>query len=361
MSSLAISVLILAAAAILAVVAVNLAQSVSRRRKLSASLERARSEDDSPAVRRAAGEGTPEVANLPRAVSDRREPTLGEVAAIGEGEPSLDVPTAASEPVPDVPRLSAVYDCVVALPLDPPTSGERLLGLVQGLRRAGSKPVLAEGVRTSESGDDSAPLVAGGSYRLLRIGVLLANRAGALNAMEFSEFVNSVQALADQLSVLADTPDMGETIGRAREIDATCAQLDAQIGLNVEVPEAVGPGQLAGLAAALGLVDRGGHRHARVAADGTTVFMVALADTPQRISFMLDVPRTPEALDAWPMMLDCAREAAARIGGQLVDDAGRPVQLESLGTIGRQLEQRYRTLDSIGLAAGSALALRVFK
>jgi hypothetical protein len=364
MSSLVISVLILAAAAIVAVVVVNVAQAVTRRRRLAASLERTGSGTGRSGASGSAQDGHADSSSPVRSSAERREPTLGDVPARSEPEPSLNgaagVLGAAAESPPDVARLSTVYDCVVALTLEPPVNGDRLIAVTQGLRRAGSKPVLVEGVRHTGSMDPE-PLVAGLAYKGLRIGVLLANRAGPLNAMEYSEFVASVQAVADQLSALADTPDMGETVARAREIDSACAQLDAQIGLNVELPEAVGPAHLVALAAALDLGDRGGHRYARVAPDGSTVFTVSLTDSAQRIGFMLDVPRTPENLGGWPAMLDCARQAAARLGGTLVDDSGRPVQAESLGTIERQLTQRYRTLDSIGLAAGSALALRVFK
>jgi hypothetical protein len=48
------------------------------------------------------------------------------------------------------------------------------------------------------------------------------------------------------------------------------------------------------------------------------------------------------------------------VGGRLVDDGGRPLAESALAQIGRQLVQRYESLEAIGLPAGSALALRVF-
>lgn len=383
MSSLGISILILAVSALMAVLIVNLMQARGRRRRLPATLPKTA---DGGAVHedRAEPAAADEGAAVPRgaagAVSGggasrgaRLEPRLGDVEMpVSDGGDFIvhgampaerDAPAAAATPAAGVsggPLLSPVCDCIVTLALDAPVGGERLIALTKGIRRAGAKPILVDGVPVDADDDEACALVPGVSYRLLRMGVLLANRHGPLNAMEYSEFVSAVQTVADQLSALADSPDMADAIALARDLDSTCAQLDAQIGLNVESPEPLGPAQLSALAAELGLVERGGHRHARLGPDGELVFTMLLDDSPQRICFLLDVPRTAQAHDGWASMLDCAQEAAARLSGRLVDDVGRPIPLESLGTIGRQLAQRYESLEAIGLSAGSPLALRVF-
>ncbi len=82
--------------------------------------------------------------------------------------------------------------------------------------------------------------------------------------------------------------------------------------------------------------------------------------SPNRLTFLLDVPRSAPASDAWRKMLEAANACAQRVGGRLVDDGGRPLLEPALAQIGRQLVQRYESLEAIGLPAGSALALRVF-
>jgi hypothetical protein len=47
-------------------------------------------------------------------------------------------------------------------------------------------------------------------------------------------------------------------------------------------------------------------------------------------------------------------------GGQLVDDAQRPLNTAQVAVVSRQLEERYDGLQRAGLAAGSSAALRVF-
>lgn len=59
--------------------------------------------------------------------------------------------------------------------------------------------------------------------------MLLASRSGPLNEIEYSEFVQKVQALADAVGATPDAPDMLEVVARARELDALASRLDAQL------------------------------------------------------------------------------------------------------------------------------------
>ncbi|HEY0877761.1 MAG TPA: cell division protein ZipA C-terminal FtsZ-binding domain-containing protein, partial [Zeimonas sp.] len=183
---------------------------------------------------------------------------------------------------------------------------------------------------------------------------------GPLNAMEFSEFVSAVQAIAESLSARAEMPAMGPVLARARDLDSTCAQLDVQIGVNVEAPEAVEPAQLAVLAPALSLVERGSHRYVRPGPQGEPLFSLGFSDSPSRLTFLLDVPRVPASLEPFARMVQAAGACAQRLDARLVDDSGKSLTQASLAQIARQLEQRYESLEAIGLPAGSTLACKVF-
>lgn len=415
MSSLATSLLLLAAVAVVAVFAYNV--------WLGRGRDAAR-----PAERRAPGTPAPEPAGTAGA---RAEPSLqldpgrgADAAALPDGGPvpaglESSVPAATPARAAPGPAISARTDCIVEWVLPMPLSGERLIHHTVGLRRAGSKPITVEVAalhddgaadaadaadeivaepasapaeahepllaaaadgspavtRASEDGVPDAPAhvaargapepawqapVAGRQYDLLRVGILLANRHGPLNAMEFSEFVAGVHALAEQLSVLADTPDMSAVLARARELDEACEQLDAQVGLGVEAPEALGVADLARLAQACGCVERGNNRYARLGESGEVLFSLALADAPNRLTLLLDVPRAPAAQQPWRAMLECAQRCAQTLGGVLTDDGGRPVAPEHLVRIDQQIDQRYGSLEAAGFPAGSALALRLF-
>jgi hypothetical protein len=257
------------------------------------------------------------------------------------------------------PLLSEACDCVVELVPASPLAGGRVLAIAQRFRRAGSKPVAFD-ARSRADDEGFEPLASGRSYELVRVGVLMANRHGPLNAMEFSEFVSAVQAIAETLSAQAEMPAMGSVLARARDLDSTCAQLDAQIGVNVEAPEAVEPAQLAALAPALSLVERGSHRYVRPGPQGEALFSLAFADSPSRLTFLLDVPRVAASLSPFARMVQAANACAQRLGARLVDDSGKPLTQASLAQISRQLDQRYESLEAIGLPAGSTLACKVF-
>lgn len=280
----------------------------------------------------------------------------GAAAAEPTANPAI---SPATEVVAPSQRLSEVCDCIVEIATPGGCSGDRLAPIVQRFRRAGSKPVVVEAGSDSEPGAWHAP-AAGHQYDRLRAGILLANRHGPLNAMEFSEFVTAVQAIAEAFSGSVPIPAMGTVLARARDLDATCAQLDAQIGVNVDAPEAIDPAQLAAIAPSLAIIERGSHRYVRPGSQGEALFSVSFSDSPNRLTFLLDVPRSPPMLEPWTQMIECASDCAKRLGARLADDGGRDLNAPALAQIGRQLEQRYESLDAIGLPAGSTFALKVF-
>ncbi|HWS75197.1 MAG TPA: cell division protein ZipA C-terminal FtsZ-binding domain-containing protein, partial [Quisquiliibacterium sp.] len=332
-------------------------------------------------VGRSKGPSVRESASTPPAAG-RSEPTLGLDRAAGPDGPDAAAAMAPAARAPAQPMLDGRTDCIVELALPSLVSGERLNALASGFRRAGGKPVLVEAARMSPppafddevDGEPQSPgpapdpaaapywqvPAAGSQFDLVRVGVLLANRNGPLNAMEFSDFVAGVQALADQLSVLVDTPEMGAVLARARELDEVCASLDAQLGIGVDSPEPLGVADLARLAGETACVERGNNRYARLGPAGEVLFSLALADAPNRLSLLLDVPRAPAAQSPWTEMVACARLCAQRLGGRVVDDAGRPLADAELDRIGQQVAARQERLALIGIDAGSPLALRLF-
>ena len=129
-----------------------------------------------------------------------------------------------------MPRLDALIDAIAPLALEAPVSGELALAHLPPTRRAGSKPFYIEGLN-AESGDWEPP-AAGQRYGELQAGVQLANRSGALNEIEYSEFVQKLQAFAEAVGAMADLPDMLEVVARARELDAFAGPHDAQLAVH---------------------------------------------------------------------------------------------------------------------------------
>jgi hypothetical protein len=368
LSSLALSLLALALAGLAAVVVHNI-WSMRRRR--------AGLRDRSVAAATAAEEGAVRPSGAGPVGGGPAPAETDEEAASA----TLAAAVQSSDAQAPAARLDPRTDCIVEFVLDTPVAGERMLAIAQGVRRAGGKPVGVEGLAATilpagapadgadvadpdpddpAPGSTWAPLSVGQRFERVRIGVLLANRHGPLNAMEYSEFVAGVQALADQLGLLGYTPDMNAVLQRARALDERFAALDAQVGINVQVDSPLGLPDLAGVAQACGCVERGNNRYALLAAGGEVLFSMSLSDLPDRLSLLLDVPRAPAAEQPWERMVESARRCAEALGGRLVDDQGRPLSDAALARIGGQLAERQRSLAEAGVEPGTPLALRVF-
>jgi hypothetical protein len=236
-------------------------------------------------------------------------------------------------------------------------------------RRAGTKPMHIEGLDT-ETGDWDMP-AHGRTYSEFQAGVQLANRSGALNEIEYSEFVQKVQAFAEGINAMPDFPDMLDVVARARELDAFAAPVDAQLSLRLVAKSvAWSVGYLQQCAARRGLVP--GRLVLPAAEEGDPPVLVlefdaqaALADDPQTAALReavlsLDVPQTAAALEPFPLWHRTAHALAEDMDAVLLDDAGRPVTLHAFDGIGRDLDELYRKLEQHDLAAGSAAARRLF-
>jgi hypothetical protein len=295
--------------------------------------------------------------------TERSDPPVPSAGTGKDGEPSrFEDPVACEPPASDTangPILDPRLDCIVVFGLGAPVAVERLLAAASTLRRAGAKPIAVE----ADGGDGrwTVPHASLGAVRRVRAGVLLANRHGPLNAMEFSEFATAMQALGRAIGAgEVIVPDMAPVLEHARQLDEACAQFDAVLGLNVETPTALSPGELAALAAGLGMQERGNNRFTAIGNEGEAFFSLALGERAEQLTLLLDVPRAPQGAEPWARMVQAAHLCAERTGGRVVDDAGQPMTDPAAAGVARQLAMRYLSLQDAGLDAGSPAALRVF-
>ncbi len=271
--------------------------------------------------------------------------------------------------------IDPLIDCIVPMHLERKASGDRILPLTGRLRRAGTKQVHIEGLRAEANAWE--PVTAGHQYEDIQVAVQLANRSGPLNALEFSEFVNAVEALAEALDASADLPDMTETVANARELDGFAAGADVQLGVNVISDGAPwSAAYVQTVATQDGLVlSRDGTRFIRYepGADGVQkpLFTLQFGDTNflrddltvnagRQITLLLDVPQAAQAVKPFKTVCEYGYSLAQRMGAQLVDDNMRPLTEASFVAIFAQLEKLYEKLEARGMPAGSSAAQRLF-
>lgn len=312
----------------------------------------------------------PEPAAVVEGAGERVEPALDEVVAAVEAEPA-----ALRQPPRRMPRLDALIDALVPMALDVPISGDMALQHLPPSRRAGGKPFYIEGL-DAETGTWEA-LTAGRRYGELQAGVQLASRSGPLTEIEYSEFVQKVQAYADAVGASTDVPDMLDVVARARELDALTNPLDVQLtitlrtnGVAWSVPFVQQVAARQGLVpAAPGRLvlpaDEEGAPPVLVLAVDAQAALAAMAGDGQaapvrQCTLTLDVPQTPSSAEPFPAWHLIGKQLADDLDATAGDDQGEPISLHAFAAIGKELDEIYQRLEALDLAAGSPAARRLF-
>ena len=284
--------------------------------------------------------------------------------------------TADNFPVPPPEKkanLDALIDVIAPVVLDGPVSGDAALAAMPATRRAGSKPFAVEGMNGA-SHQWEAPLP-GQRYAAFQAGVQLANRSGALNEIEYSEFVVKAQEFSDAIGGTPDFPDMLEEVARARELDQFASAHDAQLGFTLRARSAAwSPGYVQQHAARLGFV--AGALPGRMVLASSVAGMppvltlgfdtqAALAEDPaqaaiREVSLALDVAQVDRGEQPFVRLRESAGALAQAMDGVITDDNGQVLPKDAMDVIGSELESLYDTLEQRDLAAGSALARRLF-
>jgi len=307
---------------------------------------------------------------------ERREPAMGDVS------PPVDADLPASttarvdgrlSPARRSVRLDALIDSIATLSVDAPIAGEGVLPHLPGANRAGTKPFFIEGLN-SETGEWET-IAANARYGEFQAGVQMANRNGALNEIEFSEFVQKLEAFALAIGASTDLPDMLEAVARARELDAFASQHDAQLVALLRANS---------VAWSVGYLQQVAQRHGFVpgAVPGRLVLpaheegappvlvlsfdaQAALADDPghaavRELMLGLDVAQTEELVEPFAAWHGAARKLADDLDAAIVDDQGQAITLHAFSAIHAELTRLYEALMAHDLAAGSPGARRLF-
>jgi hypothetical protein len=272
------------------------------------------------------------------------------------------------------PGLDILIDAIAAVSLESVISGEAALAAMPSTRRVGSKPFSVEGLSVA-SREWEYP-AAGQRYSVFQCGVQLANRTGALNQIEYSEFVIKARAFADAIGGEAQFPDMLDEVARARELDQFAGDHDAQLSMTVRAVEtAWSPGYVQQCAARLGFVtglipgrmllpaQHAGHAAPVLVL--TFDAQAALAEDPEQtalhdFNIALDVPQVQRTEKPFARMCEVALRLAAHMDGVIIDDQGNLITPEAMEVIYADLEHLYDRLEARDLAAGSVLARRLF-
>ena len=211
------------------------------------------------------------------------------------------------------------------------------------------------------------------SVRRLRIGLQLVNRLGPLASADLVGFTAAMQALADDLTAVADMP-AERVLDQAAAIDRFCADVDLEIGLNLVSRGIAFPGtKIRALAEAAGMVLGVGGMFTRYDDDGQPQFSLQnYENTPltadglrnlstHGLTFLLDVPCVDHGERVFQQMTELAKRFADTLQAALVDDNRQPLGEAQLEHIRREfIGKPQAVMRQYGIAAGSAQSRRLF-
>ncbi|MBC7437680.1 MAG: cell division protein FtsZ [Bdellovibrionales bacterium] len=327
--------------------------------------------------RNAPKQAVPEPATVPAegmadAEGQRQDPTFGQDHTF-DREPTFDSGLSPLTVPEKKPGLDALIDVMTPVVLDAVVSGDAALAAMPTTRRAGSKPFAVEGLNVAtQTWETPAP---GRRYSAFQAGVQLANRTGALNEIEYSEFVMKAQAFADAVNGAPEFPEMIDEVARGRELDQFASGHDAQLSFTLRARQAAwSPGYVQQHAARVGfiagvipgrMVLPASAPHSPAVLGLAFDTQAAMADdlsqsAIREVTLSLDVPQVHRSEQPFVRMRDASIALAAAMDGIITDDNGQVLRAETMDVIGADLEQLYDTLDARDLSAGSVLARRLF-
>lgn len=319
--------------------------------------------------------------NEPKQADPQVEPVLGDAAsvsavgqhALAQTEPGFTDGFAGLSQPERKPQLNALIDVIATIEVDHTVSGDAALAALPATRRVGTKPFQVEGC--SDENGEWEVLVAGRRYSAFQAGVQLANRVGALNNIEFSEFVVKTQAFADAVGGSTHFSDMLEEVARARELDQFASAHDAQLSFTLCArASAWSPSYIQQHAARLGFV--AGIIPGRMVMPSAVLGLppilsltfdtqAAMADDPaltavREFALSLDVPQIAREDQPFERLRESARLLAEQMDGVVTDGNGQILSDKVLNQIAADLLQLYDALAQRGLSAGTAQARRLF-
>jgi hypothetical protein len=310
------------------------------------------------------------IPTIPNPLAAELDPALGDAASQASGGGASVTPAV---PRRYVPRLDPLIDALATLSVESPVSGEQALAHLPTSRRAGGKPFFIEGL-DSETGQWEPPQP-NHRYGEFQGGVQLANRTGAINEIEYSEFVQKLQAFADAIGASVDLPDMLEVVARGRELDVFASEHDAQLAMRLHArTSAWSAGYLQQHAARHGFVpgvipgrlvlpstEEGAPPILTLTFDAQAAFAEDTNQSAVReLTLAFDVPQTAPEHEPFLAWRAAGEALAQALDAHIADDAGNALPPQAFDSIGKELARLYEALAARDLAAGSQAARRLF-
>ncbi len=212
------------------------------------------------------------------------------------------------------------------------------------------------------------------SYSIIKLGLQLSNRSGAVNATRLSDFRDLAREIAAQVQGDINLPDVEEAVISAAQLDEFCAEVDKLIGINL-LPNGeitLAASEVAQAVQALGMNLQADGAFHLLDARGFTVYSLSNVDTDpfqhhtfnhmrvKGLTLLLDVPRVAHPVTRFDEMVKLAQKLARELGAAVVDDHKVALNELSLAQIREQISAIESRMLAADIQTGSAQARRLF-
>ena len=307
----------------------------------------------------------------PGSGGERREPTLGEYGGGARGaadpvRPATSGPTPVDAGEPELPLLSPEADYIAAFALVEPVDFATLEAMPPDALQGIKKRVAWVGFNeTARQWEEIRPQ---GHYRLLRVGLQLADRSGPLSSGLLDQFRTAMEKVGDELTAVAELPNPRDAVVRSVHLDKLCAEVDIQLNVQISprhgyfLPDTVREAAMAvGFQlesdGVLGYPDASGQRLFALQMPAARIADGLPAPT---ISLLLEVPCVDRGERAFDRMMAIAQELADALDGIVVDEQRRPITDRFVLPVRQQIVDLQARMAAQGVPPGSLLALRLF-
>ncbi len=211
-------------------------------------------------------------------------------------------------------------------------------------------------------------------YQQIIVTLQLADRNGAIQDDQLTALCAQLQTVAQTHGLRIACDDTVDALERAQAIDRFCVDVDVLIGLNVVargegavnleriVREAESNGMVLGMDGVFQLLDSRSEPLYALCNHDAEPFSATVIEgqVSQGVTLQFDVPRVPDGVKVFDSMVAFGRKLANEVGGILVDDNQRPLTDTGIDKIRSQLLQIYERMEARGVPSGSRRALRLF-
>lgn len=298
------------------------------------------------------------------------EPKQERLDFVGRNDPEPE-PVAEVQPEPIIPvvpkegvlhfRFDPLTETVATIQASRPFKSDRCREMMALLTKTGL------GLRIYAKRSDNKRwyevIVGEHQYTEISAVMLLANRSMCVSEMDASRLAMAVQQVAIALEADCETEAAQEIVARARRLFEAIRSFDVQLSFTLASSQPLSPVTVAEAARLAGFTQLNAMRYfyGTVKHLGDATLYLTQDETDRHyLMLSLDAPLMNPGNRPLHQLFSVANDLSARLGLQLQDSRGMPINTEAVQSINKQLQLYYDQMKQANIEPGSPRARLLF-